>query len=65
MRRKRGDVTQVFKIINLINSAGYDNFFQTTERDDRTLRVNWCQTHIRSKWKRMTGKFGKLLWPAD
>ena len=23
--------------------------------------VNWCQTNIRrSKWKRMTGKFGKL-----
>ena len=23
-------------------------------------KVNWCQAHIRSKWKRMTGKFGKL-----
>ena len=23
-------------------------------------KVNWCQTNIRSKWKRMTGKFGKL-----
>ena len=28
-------------------------------------KVNWYQTNIRSKWKRMTGKFGKLLWPAD
>ena len=28
-------------------------------------KVNWCQTDIRSKWKRMNGKFGKLLWPAD
>ena len=28
-------------------------------------KVNWCQTNIRSKWKRMTSKFGKLLWPAD
>ena len=27
--------------------------------------VNWCQTDISSKWKRMTGKFGKLLWPAS
>ena len=28
-------------------------------------KANWCQTNIRSKWKRMTGKFGKLLWPTD
>ena len=24
-------------------------------------KVHWCQTDIRSNWKRMTGKFGKLL----
>ena len=24
-------------------------------------KVNWHQTNIRSKWKRMTGKFEKLL----
>ena len=23
-------------------------------------KVNWCQTNISSKWKRMTRKFGKL-----
>ena len=28
-------------------------------------KVNWCQTNIRRKWKRMAGKFGKLLWSAD
>ena len=27
-------------------------------------KVNWCQTNTRRKWKRMTGKSGKLLWPA-
>ena len=27
-------------------------------------KVNWCQTNIKSKWKRMTGKFGKLLRTA-
>ena len=28
-------------------------------------KVTWCQINIRSKWETMTGKFGKLLWPAD
>lgn len=28
-------------------------------------KLNWCETNIRSKWKRMTFKFGKLLWAAD
>ena len=28
-------------------------------------KVNCCETNIRSKWKGMTGKFRKLLWPAD
>ena len=28
-------------------------------------KVNWCQTDIRNKWKRMTGKFRKLLSAAN
>ena len=28
-------------------------------------KVNRCETNIRSKWKRMTFKCGKLLCPAD
>ena len=27
-------------------------------------KVNWCQTATRNKRKRMTGKFGKLLWTS-
>ena len=28
-------------------------------------KVNRCQTNIRTKWKRMTIKFEKLMWSVD